>query len=390
MKASERLGAFGGTPTTQPHDDPDQGPRSPRNKAKAQAQGDIPMYDLVLLYLDEIATTPLNPRHDFGTGEELTTLGQGLAKTQLQPCAAVDAQDYLRIWPEHAGHVGTARYVLINGERRLRSARHVGLEKLAFTLRTDLTVIRGGNLEDARARLLDAVLKENIDRKQFDPIEEAMGVAAFVDLFGDGVRAGQQLGRDKTWVSSRLALLRLPADLQRQVARGDVKVKAARWMAARINENPALTADQLLTMYETHLAAAALRAAVATGEPAAATGGLIPTNPGVSTTADSRPAERLIPVNRDVSTTVDAPPADRLIPINPPAARTPTPATPPPTAVPEQREQPAPAPAPAAIKDWRDTEHIVTTILEEMEPKAILKLIEELAVRIRPLMSSEP
>lgn len=242
MKAADRLGA--GTAFA--------AARNPRNLAKAQASGDIPMYDLVTLPLDDVRPTPLNPRRNFGSSDELLTLGQGLAETQLQPCVAVPAGAYLRLWPEHAEQVGSVGHVLINGERRWRAAQEAGMEKLDFTLRSDLAVVHDGDTQAARAKLLDAVLKENIDRKNFDPIEEARGVAALVATYGDGVRAGQLLNRGKAWVSQRLTLLALPDSLQDEVGSGRISIDDGRWMGARAKKDPDLTAEVLLELLHEH------------------------------------------------------------------------------------------------------------------------------------------
>ena len=226
--------------------------RDPRNRAKAQAQGDIPMYDLVTLQLSEITPTPLNPREYFGTKEELLVLGHSLAASQITPGVAIPTPAYLKVWPEHADQVAHAKNVLINGERRWRAAQLADLTTLDFTLRGDLAVIHDGDVQAARARILDAVLKENIDRQNFDPVEEARGVAALVAVCGDGVRAGQQLKRGKAWVSQRQSLLALPQDLQRQVSSGSINIVDGRWMGSRAKAEPSLTSQQLLDLLREH------------------------------------------------------------------------------------------------------------------------------------------
>lgn len=242
MSVADRLGA--GTAFTNARD--------PRNRAKAQAQGDIPMYDLVTLQLNEIAPTPLNPRQYFGTKESLLVLGQSLAASQITPGVAIPTPAYLKVWPEHADRVSHAKNVLINGERRWRAAQLADLASLDFTLRGDLAVIHDGDVQAARARILDAVLKENIDRQNFDPIEEARGVASLVAVCGDGVRAGQQLKRGKAWVSQRQSLLALPEELQHQISSGSINIIDGRWMGSRAKADPSLTSQQLLDLLREH------------------------------------------------------------------------------------------------------------------------------------------
>ena len=57
--------------------------RSPRGRAKAVTQGAVPAYELVRLPLDEVSPTPLNPRRNFGTDEDMTRFGEELRQAQL-------------------------------------------------------------------------------------------------------------------------------------------------------------------------------------------------------------------------------------------------------------------------------------------------------------------
>ncbi|MEU3907678.1 plasmid partitioning protein, partial [Streptomyces goshikiensis] len=114
------------------------GGRSERGRAKAIAQGDVPAYELVRVLLEQVSPTPLNPRRNFGTDEEKTRFGEELRQAQLSACVVVSRSAYLGLWPDHESRIGSASYVLINGERRFRSALHVGLESLDFVVRDDL------------------------------------------------------------------------------------------------------------------------------------------------------------------------------------------------------------------------------------------------------------
>ncbi|WP_106403732.1 ParB/RepB/Spo0J family partition protein [Actinocorallia populi] len=184
---------------------------------------------LVRLKPDQIVPTPLNPRKNFGTEEELTELGESLRVRQLQPVVAVSRTAYLKLWPEHEPIIGEATYVLANGERRYRSARHVGLDFLDVLIREDVA--------DNRARFIDAVVSENLDRRNFDPIEEAHAVEAMVAECGSANEAAERFRRHKTWVSQRRALLRLTSELQEKVRVGDLPVRIARSIASHPPED---------------------------------------------------------------------------------------------------------------------------------------------------------
>lgn len=238
MSVADRLGtgsSFGGVPRG----------RSARGRAKAMAQGEVPAYELAKLPLAEVSPTPLNPRRNFGTEEELARFGEELRKAQLAACVAVTRDAYLRLWPEHESRIGPeARYVLVNGERRYRSAAAVQLETLDFVVRDDLAATR----ED----FIDRLLKENLDREDFDVIERARGVQQMVDVCGgDGargsrLRASERLGRDRSWVTNQLALLTLPEELQGMLSRGELSERDGRALARRLKDEPELTSEGLL------------------------------------------------------------------------------------------------------------------------------------------------
>jgi ParB family chromosome partitioning protein len=232
--------------------------RSARGRAKAVTQGDVPAYELVRLQLNEVAPTPLNPRRNFGTEEELTRFGEELRQAQLAACVAVTRDAYLTLWPEHEERIGSAKHVLINGERRYRSGVHVGLEALDFVVRDDLA--------SSREQFINHLLKENLDREDFDVMERARGVQHLVDVCaekgerGARSRAAEQLGKDRSWVTNQLVLLELPAELQSMLSAGSLAERDGRLLARHLKDNPGLDAAALLDHLEqTKVAAAMLK-----------------------------------------------------------------------------------------------------------------------------------
>ncbi|MFC8201682.1 ParB/RepB/Spo0J family partition protein [Streptomyces sp. NPDC057298] len=218
--------------------------RSARGRAKAVTQGDVPAYELVRLHLDEVAPTPLNPRRNFGTDEDKTRFGEELRQAQLAACVAVTRDAYLKLWPEQAERIGAAQHVLVNGERRFRSAVHVGLDALDFVVRDDLAA--------SRAQFLNHLLKENLEREDFDVIERARGVQQLVDVCaeeserGARSRAAEQLGKDRSWVTNQLSLLELPEELQAMLSAGTLPERDGRSLARHLKENPGIDAAALL------------------------------------------------------------------------------------------------------------------------------------------------
>ncbi|WP_329212448.1 ParB/RepB/Spo0J family partition protein [Streptomyces sp. NBC_01708] len=237
MSVADRLGtgsSFGNVPRG----------RSARGRAKALTQGDVPAYELVRLRLSEVAPTPLNPRTNFGTDEEKARFGEELRAAQLAACVAISRETYLGLWPEHASLIGDAAFVLVNGERRFRSAQHVGLEALDFVVRNDLA--------SSREEFINFLLKENLDREDFDVVERARGVQALVAVCaedneaGSRTRAAERLGMSKAWVTNQLALLTLPDELQAQLSSGDLPERDGRLLARHLKANPKADVPQLL------------------------------------------------------------------------------------------------------------------------------------------------
>ncbi|MFF8610908.1 ParB/RepB/Spo0J family partition protein [Streptomyces sp. NPDC015346] len=226
--------------------------RSDRGRAKAITEGTIPSYELLRLDLAKVSPTPLNPRRNFGTKEEMTRFGEELRQVQLAACVVVSRDAYLRLWPSHEDTIGAdCEHVLLNGERRYRSALHVGIEQLDFVVRDDLA--------SSREEFVNHLLAENLDREDFDVIERARGVQQLVDVCvenegerGARSRAAERLGKDRSWVTNQLALLTLPVPLQDQLSSGAVSERDGRFLARHLSKNPGLDTAALLE----HLASA--------------------------------------------------------------------------------------------------------------------------------------
>lgn len=169
--------------------------------------------DLVHVHPDTVAPTPLNPRRDFND-DALRELGNSMRGGQLQPCVAVSRATYSKVFPEHEEHLGPdVRYVMAAGERRWKAARLVGLDTLDVLVRHDLT--------ESRVSFLAAVLAENVDRANFNPVEEAHGLRAMLELNdGNQTAAAKAMGKSKQWFSQRIGLLRLSEDMMELVLTG--------------------------------------------------------------------------------------------------------------------------------------------------------------------------
>ncbi|WP_236243589.1 ParB/RepB/Spo0J family partition protein [Streptomyces sp. CC228A] len=195
----------------------------------------------VLVHLPprQIAPTPLNPRRDFAESS-LRELGESMRAGQLQPCVGVSRAAYLRLFPEHADVIPECRIVMAAGQRRWEAARLVDLPSLDVHVRDDIA--------ESRVRFLSAVLDENLDRRNFNFIEEARGLRQMLELSdGNQAKAAAQLRKSPQWLSQRIGILRLTPEMQKLVTSGKLTAfrEMRRYAAMPPEEQmPAWLADQ--------------------------------------------------------------------------------------------------------------------------------------------------
>jgi ParB family chromosome partitioning protein len=97
-----------------------------------------------------------------------------------------------------------ARYQLIAGERRWRAAQRAGLQNVPAVVR-----------EIPDDRLLELALIENIQRQELNAIEEAHAYKRLIETLGLTQEiVAQRVGRDRSFITNYLRLLRLPEDIQ--------------------------------------------------------------------------------------------------------------------------------------------------------------------------------
>ena len=95
------------------------------------------------------------------------------------------------------------KYELVAGERRLRAAKLAGLEEVPCIL-IDV------NMEDASL----IALVENLQRRDLDFIEEALGISQLIRMFGmSQEEAARRIGKSQSAVANKLRLLKLPSDV---------------------------------------------------------------------------------------------------------------------------------------------------------------------------------
>ncbi|MFE9636771.1 ParB/RepB/Spo0J family partition protein [Streptomyces sp. NPDC006463] len=196
-------------------------------------------------YMNTIISNPDNPRAaiDYTDDDaEFRELKESMrAVGQLQPAAAMSSEIFRRVKPEHADAIGDAQWVVILGNRRFHAAKQLGWTKFEIRVRDRL-----GNEDDDKVD--EAVIIENIHRKNIPPYREAEFLQRMVERHGSQEKVADRIGKSQMYVSNRLALLNLAPELREAVDTKQLKVKTAEQIA-RIKdpeEQKARAAEELL------------------------------------------------------------------------------------------------------------------------------------------------
>ena len=113
---------------------------------------------------------------------------------------------------------GAGRYQLVAGERRWRAAQRAGLQRVPAVVR---------NIPDDK--MLELALIENIQRQELNAIEEAHAYKRLIETLGlTQEMVAQRVGRDRSFITNYLRLLRLPEDVQRFVEEEKISMGHAR------------------------------------------------------------------------------------------------------------------------------------------------------------------
>jgi ParB family chromosome partitioning protein len=154
--------------------------------------------------IDLIEPNSLQPRTKFDESR-LEELAQSiLSNGIIQP---------LLVRPINGG-----RYQLVAGERRWRAAQRANLQKVPCIVR-----------EIPEEKVLELALIENIQRQELNAIEEAHAYKRLIETLGlTQEMVAQRVGRDRTFITNYLRLLRLPEEVQRFVEEEKITMGHAR------------------------------------------------------------------------------------------------------------------------------------------------------------------
>jgi ParB family transcriptional regulator, chromosome partitioning protein len=159
--------------------------------------------DLLEIDIDLIEPSPAQPRTHFDEAR-LEELAQSIRSNGIVQPVLVRRRG--------------ARYQLVAGERRWRAAQRAGLQRVPAVVR-----------EIPDDKLLELALVENIQRQELNAIEEAHAYKRLIETLGlTQETVAQRVGRDRSFVTNYLRLLRLPDDIQRLVEEEKLSMGHAR------------------------------------------------------------------------------------------------------------------------------------------------------------------
>ncbi|MDH2392964.1 ParB/RepB/Spo0J family partition protein [Streptomyces sp. HNM0663] len=174
------------------------------------------------LPLAVISQNPDNPR---GVLRDLEGLADSIREIGLVNAITIATLDaYLAERPDRADDIDEgARYIVIDGHRRLEAARLAG----APTIRVSID----NALVSTDESLLEAAFVANVHRDDMNPLEEAQALRKLVDFYGSQNKAAKRLGIAQSTISSKLSILELDPQLQADLVAGRRKVEHVRNLA---------------------------------------------------------------------------------------------------------------------------------------------------------------
>jgi len=171
---------------------------------------------ILQIELDKIQLNPQQPRKRFDHTELEELIDSIKAYGIIQPLIATRIDDQT--------------YQLIAGERRLKAAQILNLKTVPVIIR-----------EAKEQEKLELALIENVQRKNLNPLEEAMSYKRLVDEFNlNQEEIAAKIGKKRSTIANTLRLLNLPQEVQKAILDEKITEGHARAIAALANEKEQL------------------------------------------------------------------------------------------------------------------------------------------------------
>lgn len=163
---------------------------------------------VVEIEISKIRPNPYQPRKAFSE-EKIRELAESIRQKGL-------------VQPLVVRRVGSD-FELIVGERRLRAAHYLQMEKLPAIVFDDVT----------KRDIMELAIIENIQRENLNPLEEAEAYRTLIQECGiTQNELAERVGRDRSSIANTLRLLSLPEKVKAYLASGKLSEGAARVILA--------------------------------------------------------------------------------------------------------------------------------------------------------------
>ncbi|MDZ4686857.1 MAG: ParB/RepB/Spo0J family partition protein [Planctomycetaceae bacterium] len=175
----------------------------------------LPREGRFVVSVDRLIEDPKNERKTFRNMEGLIASIQSMGI--IEP---------LTVMPADGG-----RYQIVTGHRRFRAAREAELKEIEVIIRD----------AENEKRVRQKSVVSNVQRENVNPIELAEALQSLLD---DSTVESQRelariIGKDETWVSHMLALLKLPTKLRRKLETSQVTLPYDAAAKVARHKNPA-------------------------------------------------------------------------------------------------------------------------------------------------------
>jgi ParB family chromosome partitioning protein len=164
-----------------------------------------------LVDIELLKPNPQQPRTEFDE-EALNELAASIKENGIiQPPLVEDA--------------GNGTYYIIAGERRCRAAKLAGLKQIPVRVQ-----------KFTEEKKLEVALIENIQREDLNPIEEAIAYKKMMELSNiNQEEVAKRVGKNRSTVANALRLLKLPENMQTELANGKISAGHARAILSVVN-----------------------------------------------------------------------------------------------------------------------------------------------------------
>ncbi len=179
------------------------------------------------LSISAISRNPRQPRGQMDQGE-LEELAASIRKNGiLQPLIVAPSED-------------PGKYTLIAGERRLAAAGMAGLDTVPVIVR-----------EASEQERLELALIENVQRADLTPLEAAEAYRQLAEDFNlSHEQISDQVGKSRVSITNTLRLLKLPENVRKSLAMGEITEGHARALLGLPSEQAQLAVLQAIRKHE--------------------------------------------------------------------------------------------------------------------------------------------